>query len=81
MLNAVLFPLIHSRFQRADTDTGSPQIGSFVNFQHRIQLVVFLRYFFHLVGSNRVQPTAKGIELHQFHVIGSSHKLGRLIKS
>ena len=77
--DAVLLPLHDRSPQGPDTDPGRAQVGSFIDLQDRVQLIVVMADLLHLVSGDRVETAAEGVQLDQFHIVAGTGEYSRAV--
>ena len=69
------------RDQRAHADTGAAKVIDLVDLEAGVYLVRAGQNIVHLVGSDRIDPAAEGVELDQVKIVPSAHIAGGGVKS
>ncbi len=73
-------PLCGCGLERAEPDARGTEIGDLVDLQNRVHVAGGLEDLLHLVGGDRVHPTAEGIELHDLQVRLAGARGGGLVQ-
>ena len=77
----LLSSFFDGRFERPNPDPNCPQVVTLINFKAGVEAVVLVHNFFDLVGINRVEPTAKGVQLDEFQFWRLGRNPGRRVQA
>ena len=66
---SLLLPFHQRSLQGTKPDPCRSQVINLVDLKKGIYLVAGIQYLLNLVGCNRIQTTAEGIQLHQFKIL------------